>query len=56
LKVLSPIYHINRSLVELSCMGHSDYVPSAIIYCGILTIVCSAAAIFAGAVRKRGRA
>ncbi|MCR5149117.1 MAG: ABC transporter permease [Eubacterium sp.] len=56
LKLLSPIYHINRALVELSCMGHSDYVDNAIIYGVIITIVCSAAAVLASALRRRGKA
>ena len=56
IKQLSPIYYINRSLVELSCMGHSDYVGSALIYSGAITIICSAVAILAGTIRRRGRA
>lgn len=56
LKHLSPIYHGNRALVELSCMGESDYVASAVGYSLIITVVCSAIAIFAGYIRKRGRA
>lgn len=56
LKHLSPIYHANRALVELSCMGKSDYVASAMIYSLAITVVCSAIAIFAGYIRKRGKA
>ena len=56
LKHLSPIYHANRALVELSCMGESDYVVSAVGYSLAITVVCSAIAIFAGSIRKRGRA
>lgn len=56
LKHLSPIYHANRALVELSCMGESDYVLSAVGYSLAITVVCSAIAIFAGSIRKRGRA
>lgn len=55
-KKLSPIYHGNRALVELSCMGRSQYVGSAIIYSLTVTVVCSTIAILAGVVRKRGRA
>lgn len=54
LKHLSPIYHGNRALVELSCMGESDYVVSALWYSLTITVVCSAIAIFAGNIRKRG--
>ncbi|MCM1498187.1 MAG: ABC transporter permease [Clostridium sp.] len=55
-KNLSPIYHINRALVELSCMGHSSYTKSAVIYLFIITAVCSAIAVIADSIRKRGRA
>lgn len=56
LKNLSPIYHGNRALVELSCMGESSYVASAITYSLTITAICSIVAIFAGYIRKRGKA
>ncbi|MCM1261430.1 MAG: ABC transporter permease [Butyrivibrio sp.] len=56
LKHLSPIYHGNRALVELSCMGRSDYAVSAVVYSLAIVAVCSAIAILAGSIRKRGRA
>lgn len=56
LKKLSPIYHTNRALVELSCMGESTYITSAIIYSLAITVICSMIAIFAGCIRKRGKA
>lgn len=56
LKHLSPIYHGNRALVELSCMGESNYVASAVLYSLTITVVCSTVAILAGCIRKRGRA
>ena len=56
LKQLSPIYHGNRALVELSCMGESNYVASTVIYSLAITVICSIIAIFAGYVRKRGKA
>ncbi len=56
LKHLSPIYHGNRALVELSCMGESAYVVSAVLYSAAITVVCSAAAVLAGYIRKRGKA
>lgn len=56
LKHLSPIYHGNRALVELSCMGKSNYAASAIWYALAITVVCSVIAILAGGIRKRGRA
>ncbi|MBQ7582643.1 MAG: ABC transporter permease [Lachnospiraceae bacterium] len=55
-KFASPIYHVNRALTELSCMGHSDYVKSAVIYTLLLTVGCSVIAVMAGALRKRGKA
>lgn len=56
IKHLSPIYYANRALVELSCMGKSDYVVGAVLYSLAITVICSAIAIFAGSIRKRGRA
>lgn len=56
LKQLSPVYHGNRALVELSCMGESSYVASSVIYSFAITVICSIIAIFAGYVRKRGKA
>lgn len=56
LKNLSPIYHINRALVELSCMGESSYTAGAIWYSLVITVICSAVALLAGHIRKRGRA
>ncbi len=56
LKELSPIYHINRSLVELSCEGKSDYIGSAVIYLISITIVCSLVSVLAGHIRRRGTA
>lgn len=55
-KQLSPIYHGNRALVELSCMGHSEYVVSAVVYSLAITVICSGIAVFAGSIRKRGKA
>ncbi len=56
IKHLSPIYHGNRALVELSCMGTSEYVDSAIIYSLAIAAVCSVIAVLASGIRKRGRA
>jgi len=55
-KQMSPIYHGTRALVELSCMGQSEYVGSAIVYSLAIVVVCFTIGILAGAVRKRGRA
>ncbi len=56
LKHLSPIYHGNRALIELSCIGKSNYAASAVWYSLAVTVVCSVIAILAGVLRKRGRA
>ena len=53
IKEISPIYHANRALVELSVMGHSSYIKSSLIYSAVLTGVCSAAAVFADVLRKK---
>lgn len=56
LKNASPIYHVNRALVEYSCMGHSGYTNSSILYLLALILVCSGLAVAADGMRKRGRA
>lgn len=56
LKQMSPIYHTNRALVEISCMGKSSYTLSAVGYSFGITAVCSAVSVLAGNLRKRGRA
>lgn len=53
LKEISPIYHINRALTELSCMGHSNYVGNAVLCCMIIMVVCSVIAVIAGNIRRR---
>lgn len=55
-KNLSPIYHTNRALVEISCMGKSSYTVSCMVYMLIITVICSAIAVAADGLRKRGRA
>jgi len=52
LKNISPVYHINRALTELSCMGHSDYVKSSILFTLGIMIVCSLAAVLSGKIRR----
>jgi len=56
LKQMSPIYHVNRALVELSCMGKSDYVVSAIGYWLAIFAVCSLAAVAAENIKRRVKA
>ncbi|MCR5431039.1 MAG: ABC transporter permease [Lachnospiraceae bacterium] len=52
LKNLSPIYYANRSLVELSCMGQSDFVPITLMVSTGMCIVFSALAVTAGKIRR----
>ena len=55
-KLISPLYHTNRALVELSSMGKSDYVVSCIIYLTAITLASSLIAVLAGAIRRKDRA
>ena len=54
-KLVSPLYHENRALTELSSMGHSDFVFSAIIYSVALTSISSIISLIAGRIRRFGR-
>ena len=54
-KQLSPLYHENRALTELSSMGHSDYVISALLYPVTMTIISSIISLFAGRIRRFGK-
>lgn len=56
IKKLSPIYYIDRTLVEYSCMGKSSYTKPCILYLLVLIAVCTAGALLADRIRKRGRA
>ena len=56
LKHISPFYHANRALVELSAMGHSAYTVSSVLFSGTVIAVCSAGAVAADMIRKRGKA
>ena len=56
IKAISPLYHVNRALVELSCMGHSDHTSSALIYTSAAIAVCSLTAIVSDMLRRRGKA
>jgi ABC-2 type transport system permease protein len=55
LKHLMPIYHSNRALVELSSMGKSDYVVSAIAYPAMIAAVCSCIAVGTAGIKRRVR-
>lgn len=56
LKNVSPIYHVNRALVEYSCMGYSSYTNSSILYMLAMILICSVLAVAADGMRKRGSA
>ena len=55
-KLISPLYHTNRALVELSTSGTSDYVVSSIVYLAAITLVSSLIAVLAGTIRRKDRA
>lgn len=55
-KSLSPIYHVNRALVEYSCMGKSDYTVSSISYMAGIMVVCTLLSVLISRVRKERRA
>ena len=55
LKNLSPIYYTNRSLVELSCMGHSDYVTKTLVISAVMCVVFSVLTVLISKIRS-GRA
>jgi ABC-2 type transport system permease protein len=55
-KLISPLYHTNRALVELSSGGHSDYILSSVIFLGAITVISSLIAIFVGSLRRKERA
>ncbi|MBR6229438.1 MAG: ABC transporter permease [Eubacterium sp.] len=54
-KSLSPLYHVNRSLTELSSMGHSSYVLSSILYSVGLIVGCSGVSLIVGKIRRAGK-
>ena len=41
IKLLSPIYHVNRTLVEYSAMGYSNYAKGCIVYLLLMTVGCA---------------
>lgn len=45
-KLLSPIYHVNRTLVEYSAMGYSDYANSCMIYLLLMIASCTIMGLF----------
>ncbi len=55
LKNVSPIYHVNRALVEYSCMGHSMYTKSCMLYLLAVIVGCTLAAVLTEGFRKGGR-
>ena len=55
IKELSPLYYGNRALVELSCMGQSDYASKSIIISSAIAAISSVINILIGNFR-RGRA
>ena len=56
MKLLSPLYHGNRALVELASTGKSDYAMTSVMYSVAMIVICSAVALLAARIRRRGRA
>lgn len=54
-KNISPVYHVNRALVEYSCMGHSSYTLSSILYLSVVIIVSTGIAVLADWIEKKGK-
>lgn len=52
IKNFSPIYHVNRALVEYSCMGKSEYGSSAIVYLLIIVLVSMTGAVLIEKLRR----
>ena len=55
LKLISPIYHGNRALAELSSMGRSDFAVSSIVYSTVLALVSSVISVTVGTLKRRAR-
>lgn len=55
-KSLSPIYHTNRALVELSSMGHSNYTVSSIVYLSAILVISTVVSILFDKIRRGGKA
>lgn len=55
-KQLSPIYHINRTLVEYSCMGTSSYTTSCILYMVGIIVFSIIGALLVEQMRRRKKA
>lgn len=56
LKMLSPIYHCNRAVIEYSAAGSTKFIPSALLYCGGITVFCLLLCVGVNNLRRRGRA
>ena len=55
IKEISPIYYVNRTLVEYSCMGKSDYTGRCLLYMAVITVVGSVLAIGINKLRRRSK-
>ena len=45
-KELSPLYYLNRTLVEFSTMGESSYLAPCVVYMLVIILICIPAGIF----------
>ena len=56
IKELSPLYYLNRTLVELSTMGESNYLKPCVIYMLAMVIICVPVGILLTGRRKEKNA
>lgn len=56
IKELSPLYYLNRTLVELSTMGESSYLVPCIVYMLVMIIICVPVGILLTGRRKEKNA
>ena len=54
-KRISPIYHVNRALIEYSCMGHSTYTLNSIFYLLAIIAAGTGIAVLTDWIRKKGK-
>lgn len=55
IRLLSPLYHINRTLVEYAAMGESAYLKPCIMYLSVLAVIGVAAGILLTGRERRYR-
>jgi len=54
-KRMSPIYHVNRTLVEYSVKGSSDYFVGCVIFLSVITVIFTVLGLLVSVLKRRGR-